>query len=67
MVGVTIVDDRPKWQQVEDKQHECLMNCKYFMKCNLRSYIDCKINGGEIIPRMRGFKDERILQKYSNN
>ena len=67
MSTVTIVDSRKKWQINEDRQYQCFVSCKYFTKCNLKCYIDCTKNGGTIIPRMRGFKDERVLQKYSNN
>ncbi len=67
MEGVIIVDSRPKWQQKEDNFYACLTRCECFKKCYLRNYIKCTKNGGTIIPRMRGFKDERILQKYSND
>lgn len=51
-MNVVIYDDRPQWQQQEDSFYLCFSKCPYFRACNLKSYIDCTINNGDVIPKI---------------
>lgn len=50
MRQITIHDDRPKWQQKEDRQYACRTFCRLYRHCSSRTGYSCKKLGGDVIP-----------------
>lgn len=50
---VTIVDTRTDWMIAEDNLFQCMTKCSMYRKCKTRVGADCKVFGGDIIPKIR--------------
>jgi hypothetical protein len=60
---VVIADDRPKWQQVEDREMACFTRCSLFKKCSNRHGFDCRHLGGDIVPKINNRGGSREKEK----
>lgn len=55
-MNVTIVDTREEWMIREDQEMTCFWKCKYYQVCMTRCGNECKVLGGEVIPKIRNRK-----------
>lgn len=63
---VVIADDRPKWQQKEDREMACMTRCSLYKKCSSRHGFDCRHLGGDTVPKInnRGGSGEKEKSRH---
>jgi hypothetical protein len=52
LANVIIADDRPSWIRKEDELAVCQVRCSHFKKCVTRCGTECKMFGGNVIPKI---------------
>lgn len=66
VMSVTYIDTRKDWMIREDQEMTCFWKCKYYKNCLTKCGADCKVLGGDIIPKIQYNQMANKLQSKQN-